>query len=412
MVEIEQIHGRQIFDSRGNPTVEVEVLLEDGSTGRAAVPSGASTGGHEAVELRDGGTRYGGKGVSEAVDNVNGVIADELEGMDALDQTLIDQLLIELDGTVNKSRLGANAILGVSVATAQAAADSCMLPFYRYVGGAGARTLPVPMMNVLNGGAHADNNVDIQEFMIMPVGASTFSEALRMGMETFHQLRKVLSGRGYATSVGDEGGFAPNLKSNAEAIEVILEAIEGAGYKAGSQIALALDAAASEFYKDGKGLVAQYPIISIEDGMDEDDWVGWSQLTDELGDRIQIVGDDVFVTDTTRLARGIDEGVANSILIKLNQVGTLSETLRCIEAAKVASYTNVISHRSGETEDVAIAHLAVATNAGQIKTGSMSRTDRIAKYNELIRIEEQLGDLALYPGRDCFYNVDQGTDLG
>jgi enolase len=351
--------------------------------------------------------------------------------MDALDQTLIDQLLIELDGTVNKSRLGANAILGVSVATAQAAADSCMLPFYRYVGGVGARTLPVPMMNVLNGGAHADNNVDIQEFMIMPVGASTFSEALRMGMETFHQLRKVLSGRGYATSVGDEGGFAPNLKSNAEAIEVILEAIEGAGYKAGSQIALALDAAASEFYKDGayvlgaeggnpwdaarmveyyRSLVAQYPIISVEDGMDEDDWDGWSQLTDELGDRIQVVGDDVFVTNTTRLARGIDEGVANSILIKLNQIGTLSETLRCIEAAKVASYTNVISHRSGETEDVAIAHLAVATNAGQIKTGSMSRTDRIAKYNELIRIEEQLGDLALYPGQDCFYNLDQGTE--
>ena len=433
MVEIEQIHGRQIIDSRGNPTIEVEVLLEDGSTGRAAVPSGASTGEHEAVELRDGGTRYGGKGVSEAVDNVNGVIADELEGMDALDQVLIDQLLIELDGTVNKSRLGANAILGVSVATAQAAADSCMLPFYRYVGGVGARTLPVPMMNVINGGVHADNNVDIQEFMIMPVGASTFTEALRMGMETFHQLRRVLSGRGYATSVGDEGGFAPNLKSNAEAIEVILEAIEGAGYKAGSQIALALDAAASEFYEDGayvlgaeggapwdagrmvdfyKGLVAQYPIISIEDGMDEDDWDGWSQLTDELGDRIQVVGDDVFVTNTTRLARGIDEGVANSILIKLNQIGTLSETLRCIEAAKVASYTTVISHRSGETEDVTIAHLAVATNAGQIKTGSMSRTDRIAKYNELIRIEEQLGDLALYPGKDCFYNLDQGTELG
>ena len=430
MVEIEQIHGRQIIDSRGNPTVEVEVLLEDGSTGRAAVPSGASTGEHEAVELRDGGARYGGKGVTEAVDNVNGVVADELEGMDALDQALIDQLLIELDGTVNKSRLGANAILGVSLATAQAAADSCMLPFYRYVGGVGARTLPVPMMNVLNGGAHADNNVDIQEFMIMPVGASTFSDALRMGAETFHHLKKVLAGRGYATSVGDEGGFAPNLKSNEEAIEVILEAIEAAGYKAGTQIALALDAASSEFYKDGayvlgaeggkpwdaarmveyyRGLADQYPIVSIEDGMSEDDWEGWSALTDELGDRIQIVGDDLFVTNTMRLARGIEEGIANSILVKLNQIGTLTETLRCIEAAKVASYTNVISHRSGETEDVTIAHLAVATNAGQIKTGSMSRTDRIAKYNELIRIEEQLGDLALYPGERCFYNLDLGS---
>jgi enolase len=430
MVEIEQIHGRQIIDSRGNPTVEVEVLLEDGSTGRAAVPSGASTGEHEAVELRDGGARYGGKGVTEAVDNVNGVVADELEGMDALDQALIDQLLIELDGTVNKSRLGANAILGVSLATAQAAADSCMLPFYRYVGGVGARTLPVPMMNVLNGGAHADNNVDIQEFMIMPVGASTFSDALRMGAETFHHLKKVLAGRGYATSVGDEGGFAPNLKSNEEAIEVILEAIEAAGYKAGTQIALALDAASSEFYKDGayvlgaeggkpwdaarmvqyyRELADQYPIVSIEDGMSEDDWEGWSALTDELGDRIQIVGDDLFVTNTMRLARGIEEGIANSILVKLNQIGTLTETLRCIEAAKVASYTNVISHRSGETEDVTIAHLAVATNAGQIKTGSMSRTDRIAKYNELIRIEEQLGDLALYPGERCFYNLDLGS---
>jgi len=431
MLEIEQIHGRQIIDSRGNPTVEVEVMLEDGSIGRAAVPSGASTGEHEAVELRDGGTRWGGKGVSDAVDHVNGVIADELEGMDALDQALIDQMLIELDGTVNKSRLGANAILGVSLATAQAAADSCMIPFYRYVGGVGARTLPVPMMNVLNGGAHADNNVDIQEFMIMPVGASTFSDALRMGAETFHQLKKVLGAKGYATSVGDEGGFAPNLKSNAEAIEVILEAIAAAGYKAGSQIALALDAASSEFYKDGAyvldaeggerwdaarmaqfygDLVRQYPIVSIEDGMAEDDWDGWSQLTDELGDRVQIVGDDLFVTNTVRLARGIEEGIANSILVKLNQIGTLTETLRTIEAAKIASYTNVISHRSGETEDVTIAHLAVATNAGQIKTGSMSRTDRIAKYNELIRIEEQLGDLAIYPGQDCFYNVDQGDE--
>ncbi|RKZ17706.1 phosphopyruvate hydratase [bacterium] len=431
MVEIEQIHGRQIIDSRGNPTVEVEVLLEDGSTGRAAVPSGASTGEHEAVELRDGGSRYGGKGVSEAIDNVNGVIADELEGMDALDQPLIDQLLIELDGTVNKSRLGANAVLGVSLATAQAAADACMLPFYRYVGGVGARTLPVPMMNVINGGAHADNNVDIQEFMIMPVGATTFTEALRMGMETFHQLSKVLKGRGHATSVGDEGGFAPNLGSNEEAIEVILEAIGAAGYKAGSQIALAIDAASSEFYKDGsyvlgaeggepwdatrmveyyKGLARQYPIISIEDGMAEDDWEGWSQLTDELGEGIQIVGDDLFVTNTQRLARGVDEGIANSILIKLNQIGTLTETLQCIEDAKRASYTNVISHRSGETEDVTIAHLAVATNAGQIKTGSMSRTDRIAKYNELIRIEEQLADLAIYPGSSCFYNIDQQLD--
>lgn len=431
MVEIEQIHARQIIDSRGNPTIEVEVMLEDGSTGRAAVPSGASTGEHEAVELRDGGSRYGGKGVTEAVDNVNGVIADELEGMDAMDQALIDQLLVELDGTVNKSRLGANAILGVSLATAQAAADACMLPFYRYVGGVGARTLPVPMMNVINGGAHADNNVDLQEFMIMPVGATTFTEALRMGMETFHALKKVLSGRGLATSVGDEGGFAPDLRSNAEAIEVILEAIEGAGYKAGSQIAIALDAASSEFYRDGayvlaaeggqrwdadrmveyyKGLAGQYPIVSIEDGMAENDWSGWSTLTDELGDRIQIVGDDLFVTNTLRLARGIEEGIANSILIKLNQIGTLTETLRCIEAAKVASYTNVISHRSGETEDVSIAHLAVATNAGQIKTGSMSRTDRIAKYNELLRIEEQLGDLAIFPGRDCFYNLDDTAE--
>ena len=428
MIEIERIHARQIIDSRGNPTVEVEVLLEDGSVGRAAVPSGASTGEHEAVELRDGDdAAFLGKGVLEAVKNVNNVIADELEGVSALDQALVDRMLIELDGTPNKSKLGANAVLGVSLAVAHAASDACGLSLYRYVGGVAARTLPVPMMNVLNGGAHADNNVDLQEFMIMPIGATSFSEALRMGAETFHHLKKVLAGKGYATSVGDEGGFAPNLGSNAEAIEVILEAMEKAGYRPGVDLALALDAASSEFYRDGHyvleaeggekwdaermvrfyaDLADQYPILSIEDGMDENDWDGWSLLTEELGDTVQIVGDDLFVTNPQRLERGIEEDVANSILIKLNQIGTLSETLQTIEMAKVAGYTNVVSHRSGETEDVTIAHLAVATNAGQIKTGSMSRTDRIAKYNELLRIEEDLGDLAIYPGEACFYNLD------
>ncbi len=427
MSEILDVHGRQIIDSRGNPTVEVEVVLESGASGRAAVPSGASTGEHEAVELRDGDqARFLGKSVEDAVAHVNGVIADELEGEDALDQGRVDQLLIELDGTPNKSKLGANAILGASLATARAAAMACDLPFFRYLGGVAAKTLPVPMMNVLNGGQHADNNVDIQEFMIMPIGAASFSEAIRMGSETFHHLKKVLAAKGYATSVGDEGGFAPNLKSNAEALDVIMAAIQNAGYVPGEDIALALDAAASEFYRDGayvleaeggaewsatdmvnfyRRLVDEYPIVSLEDGLAEDDWDGWKILTDELGEQVQIVGDDIFVTNSTRLERGIEEGIANSILIKLNQIGTVSETLHTMELAKVASYTNVVSHRSGETEDVSLAHLAVATNSGQIKTGSMSRTDRVAKYNELIRIEEYLGDVAIYPGEDCFYNL-------
>jgi len=433
MSEIEQVHARQIIDSRGNPTVEVEILLADGAAGRAAVPSGASTGEHEAVELRDGDTKaFGGKGVLTAIGNVKTVLGPELEGLDATDQELIDRVLLDLDGTDNKSKYGANAILGVSLAVARAAANSVGLPLYRYIGGIAARTLPVPMMNVLNGGAHADNNVDIQEFMIMPVGAASFSDAIRMGSETFHALKKVLADAGHATSVGDEGGFAPNLSSNGEALEMILRAIEKAGYDAGEDIALAIDAASTEFYRDGayllaaeggepwdaarmiqyyEGLVERYPIVSIEDGLAEDDWDGWRQLTDALGDRVQIVGDDIFVTNPLRLERGIDEGVANSILIKLNQIGTVSETLEAIEQAKLAGYTNVISHRSGETEDVAIAHLAVATNAGQIKTGSMSRTDRIAKYNELLRIEEELGEQAVYPGEDCFYNLaDGGAD--
>ena len=427
MSEIEHIHARQILDSRGNPTIEVDVLLSDGAFGRAAVPSGASTGEHEAVELRDGDTRaFGGKGVQHAIKNVNAVIAEELEGIDGLDQQLVDRLLIELDGTANKSKLGANAILGVSLAVAKAAASCVGLPLYRYIGGVGARTLPVPMMNVINGGAHADNNVDLQEFMIMPLGAASFSDAVRMGSEVFHALRKVLHERNYATSVGDEGGFAPNLRSNAEAIEVILEAITRAGYDAGTDIALALDAAASEFYREGRyiltaeggepwdadrliryyaSLVENYPIVSIEDGLSEDDWAGWRKLTDALGGRIQIVGDDIFVTNPGRLARGIEEGVANSILIKLNQIGTLSETLEAMEQAKQAGYTNVVSHRSGETEDSTIAHLAVATNAGQIKTGSMSRTDRICKYNELLRIEEELKEQGSFPGDECFYNL-------
>jgi enolase len=430
MSKIEHIQARQIIDSRGNPTVEVDVLLEDGSFGRAAVPSGASTGEHEAVELRDGDTSaFGGNGVLSAVANVNNVLGPELEGVDAIDQRLVDRLLIDADGSGNKSKLGANAILGCSLAVARAAANSVGLPFYRYLGGVSAHVLPVPMMNVVNGGVHADNNVDIQEFMIVPVGAASFSDALRMGSETFHALRKVLAEKNCATSVGDEGGFAPNLGSNAEAIEVILTAIERAGYEAGSDIALALDAASTEFYRDGsyvlnaeggepwdsgrmiryyQELVERYPIVSIEDGLAQDDWEGWSQLTDALGDRVQIVGDDIFVTNLSRLERGIADGVANSILIKLNQIGTVSETLETMERAKQAGYTNVVSHRSGETEDVSIAHLAVATNAGQIKTGSMSRTDRIAKYNELLRIEEELGDLAEYPGEDCFYSLTEG----
>jgi enolase len=427
MTSIELIQAREILDSRGNPTIEVEVFLADGSVGRAAVPSGASTGEHEAIELRDGDTdRYGGKGVQEAVRNVVQTIEDELTGIDATDQVLVDRILCELDGTPNKSKLGANAILGVSLATARAAANAVDLPFYQYIGGVHARTLPVPMMNVLNGGQHADNNVDIQEFMIMPVGAPTFAEALRYGAETFHALKKILKEKGLATSVGDEGGFAPNLGSNQEALDLMLQAVEAAGYRPGEDIVLALDAAASAFYRDGKyvlaaeggepweaerliayyaGLVDKYPILSLEDGLDENDWENWGRLYEKLGHRIQIMGDDIFVTNPERLRRGIELGCANSILIKLNQIGTLSETLETVEIAKRAGYTNVISHRSGETEDTTIASLAVATNAGQIKTGSLCRSDRICKYNELLRIEEELEDLSVYPGLGCFYNL-------
>ncbi len=424
MSQINHIHAREILDSRGNPTVEADVTLVNGVTGRAAVPSGASTGEHEAVELRDDDPkRFGGKGVLRAVQNVNEVIAPKLKGMSAFDQSKLDRVLIELDGTPNKSNLGANALLAVSMATARAAANYQKLPLYRYLGGAGANTLPVPMMNIINGGAHADNNVDFQEFMIVPVGAARFSEALRMGAEIFHTLKSVLKKKGYATSVGDEGGFAPNLKSNEEAIETILEAIAQAGYRAGENVLLALDPAASEFYdgttyvfkkSDGRRLnndqmaafwqdwAGKYPIISIEDGMAENDWDGWKTLTDAIGQRVQLVGDDLFVTNTRFLQKGIDLGVANSILIKVNQIGTLSETLECIELAKSHRRTAVISHRSGETEDAFIADLAVATNAGQIKTGSLSRSDRIAKYNQLLRIEEELGDGAVYPGRSAF----------
>ncbi len=424
MNQIDRIHAREILDSRGNPTVEADVVLAGGARGRAAVPSGASTGEHEAVELRDGdGKRYGGKGVLKAVQNVNEVIARELKGNDGFDQAAIDRALIELDGTPNKSSLGANALLAVSMANARAAANYQKLPLYRYLGGADANTLPVPMMNIINGGAHADNNVDFQEFMIVPVGAERFSEALRMGAEIFHLLKSVLKKKGYATSVGDEGGFAPNLKSNEEAIETILEAIRQAGYRAGDDVLLALDPAASEFY-DGRSYVFkksdqrklssdqmvafwenwanQYPIVSIEDGMAENDWDGWKTLTEAIGQRIQLVGDDLFVTNTSFLRKGIERGVANSILIKVNQIGTLTETLECIELAKTNKYTTVISHRSGETEDAFIADLAVATNAGQIKTGSLSRSDRIAKYNQLLRIEEELGATARYPGRAAF----------
>jgi enolase len=426
---IEHVLAREILDSRGNPTVEAEVTLADGEIGRAAVPSGASTGEHEAVELRDGDEkRYGGKGVLKAVQNVNEVIAPALEGFDALDQAEVDRALLDLDGTKTKSRLGANALLSVSLATARAAAQHVELPLYRYLGGPNSRTLPVPMMNIINGGAHADNNVDFQEFMIVPVGAPNFSEALRMGAEIFHTLKKILHGKKYATSVGDEGGFAPNFRSNEEAIETVVEAITAAGHKAGTDVVLALDPAASEFYEnglyvfkksDGRKLTSQemvqywktwcenYPIISIEDGMAENDWDGWKLLTDELGKRVQLVGDDLFVTNTEFLQKGIELGVANSILIKVNQIGTLTETLDCIELAQRNNRTAVISHRSGETEDPFIADLAVATNAGQIKTGSLSRTDRIAKYNQLLRIEEDLRGAARYPGFRAFNHLPQ-----
>jgi enolase len=419
MTAILDITGREILDSRGNPTVEVDVRLEDGSFGRAAVPSGASTGAHEAVELRDGGKRYGGKGVEKAVASVNGELFDALCGMEAEEQRQIDKTMIALDGTPNKARLGANAILGVSLAVAKAAAMASGLPLYRYVGGAKAELLPVPMMNIINGGVHADNPIDFQEFMIMPVGAANFREALRMGAEVFHTLKKALHDAGLNTNVGDEGGFAPNLKSPDEALGYIAKAVEKAGYKLGQDVFLALDPASTEFFKDGKyvlegegktlspdamvkvyaDLCARYPIISIEDGMAEDDWAGWKALTDAVGKKVQLVGDDLFVTNVKRLKRGIDQATANAILIKVNQIGTLSETLDAIEMAHKAAYRAVMSHRSGETEDSTIADLAVATNCGQIKTGSLARSDRLAKYNQLLRIEEQLGDAAVYAGR-------------
>ncbi len=420
MSAIIDIHAREILDSRGNPTVEVDVILEDGTMGRAAVPSGASTGAHEAVEKRDGDqARYMGKGVLEAVAAVNGEIAEELLGMDATEQELIDAMMIELDGTPNKARLGANAILGVSLAVAKAAADFSTMPLFRYVGGTSARTLPVPMMNIINGGEHADNPIDIQEFMIMPVSASNIREAVRMGSEIFHTLKKELTAAGLSTGIGDEGGFAPNIGSTREALDFIMKSIAKAGYKAGEDVYLALDCAATEYFKDGKyvyagegksltsaenaayleALVNDYPIISIEDGMDEDDWDGWKALTDLIGDRVQLVGDDLFVTNPERLALGIERGSANSMLVKVNQIGTLSETLKAVDMAHRARFTNVMSHRSGETEDATIADLAVATNCGQIKTGSLARSDRLAKYNQLIRIEEMLGETARYAGR-------------
>ena len=423
---IEEVVAREILDSRGNPTVEVDVYLDDGTMGRAAVPSGASTGTREAVELRyPESERYGGKGVLRAVENVNDVIANEIAGMRATDQAIIDSAMIELDGTPNKGKLGANAILGVSLAVAKAAANWVSLPLYRYLGGPNARRLPIPMMNIMNGGKHADNNVDLQEFMVMPVGASSFAEALRMGAEVYHALRKVLAKEGMSTAVGDEGGFAPNLPDNESAIQAIIRAIEQAGYTPGSDASIALDPAASEFYQDGKynlagegkvlssaemvdyyaGLTAKYPIISIEDGLAEDDWEGWALLTKRLGKSLQLVGDDLFVTNTEYLRKGIEVGVANSILIKVNQIGTLTETLEAIEMAKRAGYTAVVSHRSGETEDATIADIAVATNAGQIKAGAPARTDRVAKYNQLLRIEEELGELALFGGTDVFYNL-------
>ncbi|MGI6513055.1 MAG: phosphopyruvate hydratase [Syntrophomonadaceae bacterium] len=420
---IADVYAREILDSRGNPTIEVDVVLEDGTIGRAAVPSGASTGAYEAVELRDGDRqRYMGKGVLDAVDNVNTIIAPEVVGMDSIDQAGIDRLMIDLDGTPNKSRLGANAILGVSLAVAKAAANFLALPLYQYIGGVNARELPVPMMNILNGGQHADNNVDIQEFMIVPAGAENFREALRMGVEVYQGLKKVLNKKGLATSVGDEGGFAPNLPSNEAAVEVILEAIEAVGFKPGQDIFLALDIAATELFRDGfywmggdkekltseelvtywEGWVSKYPIISIEDGLSEDDWEGWKLLTRKLGEKIQLVGDDLFVTNTQRLEQGIKSGAANSVLIKVNQIGSLTETLDTIEMAKRAGYTCVVSHRSGETEDTTIADIAVATNTGQIKTGAPARTDRVAKYNQLLRIEEELDVLAVFRGKKVF----------
>ncbi|WIY54373.1 phosphopyruvate hydratase [Devosia sp. YIM 151766] len=424
MSSIIHVHGRQIYDSRGNPTVEVDVVLDDGSFGRAAVPSGASTGAHEAVELRDGGKLYSGKGVTEAVENVNGAIADEIQGMDALDQLGVDKAMIELDGTANKGKLGANAILGVSLAVAKAAAESSELPLYRYVGGPNAHVLPVPMMNIINGGEHADNPIDMQEFMIMPAGAKSLADAVRIGSEIFHTLKKGLSAEGHNTNVGDEGGFAPDLKSADDALGFIMSSIEKAGYKPGEDVFLGLDCAATEYYKNGKyemvgegkslssdenvrflaDLVSRYPIISIEDGMAEDDWDGWKALTEAIGDKVQLVGDDLFVTNTKRLVSGIKMGVANSILVKVNQIGSLSETLDAVDSAHRAGYTSVMSHRSGETEDSTIADLAVALNCGQIKTGSLSRSDRMAKYNQLIRIEEQLGSSAKYAG----YSVVKG----
>ena len=426
MSVIIEIHARQIFDSRGNPTVEVDVITETGTLGRAAVPSGASTGEHEAVELRDGGKSYMGKGVSQAVKNVNEIVAPELIGTNVFDQKKIDASMIELDGTPNKSKLGANAILGISLAVAKAAANEMGLPLYRYVGGVSAHTLPVPMMNIINGGSHSDAPIAFQEFMVMPIGAESFTHAMQMGSEIFHHLKKVLHSRGLSTAVGDEGGFAPVLDGTEDALETILKAIDNAGYKAGEEVKIALDCAAAEFYENGvydytkfegdKGvkrtseeqaqyladLSEKYPIISIEDGMDENDWEGWKRLTEKAGDRVQLVGDDLFVTNVTRLSRGIEEGIANSILIKVNQIGTLSETIAAVEMAHRAGYTSVMSHRSGETEDNTIADLAVALNTGQIKTGSASRSDRMAKYNQLLRIEEELEDVALYPQEKAF----------
>ncbi len=422
MSNIEIIHARQILDSRGNPTIEVDVVTEEGAFGRAAVPSGASTGMHEAVELRDGGNTWMGKGVTLAIEHVNEVLNEELHGLDITEQRLIDQIMIDIDGTENKSNLGANAILGVSLAVAKAAAETVRQPLYRYIGGTNVAILPVPMMNILNGGSHADNKIDIQEFMVMPVGASSFSEGLRMGTEIFHSLKEVLQAKGHSTNVGDEGGFAPNLKSNDEGVEFVLRAIEKAGYKPGDDVLLAFDAASSEFYDKKSGIYKfdstgeeltgeemvkfwcdwskKYPIVSIEDGLDEDDWDSWKLLTDRIGKDVQLVGDDLFVTNVNRLSKGIEQGVANSILVKVNQIGTLSETLDAVEMAHRANYTSVISHRSGETEDTTIADLAVALNTGQIKTGSASRSDRVAKYNQLLRIEEELGGMAIYKGRD------------
>ncbi len=427
MSEIAYVIAREIIDSRGNPTIEVDAVCESGAMGRASVPSGASTGSREAIELRDGDKkRFLGKGVKKAVENVNNIIAEEVIGLEVSEQVYIDNLLIQLDGTENKSKLGANAMLGVSLAVAKAAADEACLSLYQYIGGVNAKELPVPMMNILNGGSHADNNVDFQEFMIMPVGANSLSDAVRMGAEVFHNLKNVLKDKGYNTSVGDEGGFAPNLKSNEEAVQMVMKGIEKAGYKPGDDVLIAMDCAASEFYENGKytldaeskpeksteemiklyeELVGKYPIISIEDGLSEGDWEGWKELTKRLGKKVQLVGDDIFVTNTSILRKGISQGIANSILIKLNQIGTLTETLDAVEMAKRAGYTTIISHRSGETEDTTIADVSVACNTGQIKTGSMSRTDRVAKYNQLIRIEEELGKSAVFKGKGIFYNI-------